>query len=226
MTPKIKNIVITALALLVVVLGVVVIRGGKENSQEIAVGGNTNYGGSLTVEDLTTSANTLTGATGAITTIATTTSGSQGTPSYYTKGGVDYADIQQAFTTATSTPCSIANPFVSSTSTLLSYIAQITTGASTFIFDVATGTSAYSATTSSVLIDAKSVAANSPLNLYWTPGVATTTRGTGVLVPDVTTGESPYQISPSNFVNFRIATSASTVSDSYTGTCSATFMKP
>lgn len=80
---------------------------------------------------------------------ATTTYGSAGTVTYETKGGVSFAYFKVPFvTTATSTPCSVKNPFGASTSTLLQHNVQITNGTSTagLIFTTASSTT-YTATT-------------------------------------------------------------------------------
>jgi hypothetical protein len=64
-----------------------------------------------------------------------------------TLGTVDVLGVEQSFTSATTTPCSIQNPF-SATSTLMSYMFNITTGTSTgAVMDVGIANTAFATTT-------------------------------------------------------------------------------
>ncbi len=157
-------------------------------------------------------------------TTATTTN----TTSYWTVGGIDYASVQVSMAATSSVPCAIPNPFGAATSTVLNHTAQITadglTGTQTL--DVSTSSSAYAS--SSPAFVKKFSATDGQHTLVWQPGVASTTNP-GVIGYDSfnSTGASPYRLGPSEFLTTRVATgTAGTFASYFTGTCSATFMKP
>lgn len=157
-------------------------------------------------------------------TLATTTIAAN----YYTIGGIDYASVQVSMAATSSVPCSIPNPFGAATTTLLSHIVQVTANgiASAQTLDVSTSTTAFAS--SSPAFVKKYAAGIGNFTSFWTPGLSTSTV-VGVLGNDATylVGDSPFVIAPSEFVNTRIATGTpGTYAAYYTGTCSATFMKP
>ena len=124
----------------------------------------------------------------------------------FTLDGVDVMAIQQSFTAATTTPCSIANPF-SATSTIVGYMAVITTGTSTAAtIDVATSTTAYA--TSTNLVTAYPVGSGKQAFIQWFPS-----------------GASNATLGPSEYINIKTA-GAGLGGYTYTGTCSALLMKP
>lgn len=177
---------------------------------------------------------------------ASSTYGSQGTPTYYTYAGRDYAVVQQAFsTTATNTPIFIGNPFGSATSSFGADGIQVQITGGTLIgdlfFDIATSSAASTnATTSSVLVKAINIPATaSPGPQYdatFFPNTATSTASTagvpaGVL-PGVSGAAGNYGASnwflrgstPSEGVMLRIASTS--VAQLLTGSVSVIFVKP
>lgn len=167
---------------------------------------------SVTAEEgVTVDSGGLTITAGGITqTTGTTTVESQGTPAYYTLGGVDYAYVQKSMTAATTTICAIPNPFGTATSSLVSFLGQITTGTTTAAnITLATSTLQFATSTSDELVADRSVASGAQDTLSWLPSV----------------GSNTNMIAPSDFVLYRTA-GAGLSGYTYTGTCSATFLKP
>lgn len=119
---------------------------------------------------------------------------------------VDVHAVQQSFTSATTTPCSIQNPF-SATTTLVGYVAQITVGTSTAAsIDVGTSTTAFATTTN--LVAARSVASGALDTITWFPA-----------------GAQSAILGPSEYVNVKTA-GVGLSGYTWTGTCSALFLKP
>jgi hypothetical protein len=154
--------------------------------------------------------------------------GTSGTAEFWTLGGVDYASVQVSMAASSTFPCAITNPFGTATSTMLNHIVQVTSNGigSAQLLDVSTSSTAY-ASSSPAFVKAYSAAAGQ-FTQVWTPGIGSTTRP-GILGYDSFSpnGDSPYVVGPSQFVTTRIATGTpGTFASYYTGTCSATFMKP
>ena len=125
-------------------------------------------------------------------------------------GGAEIKGVSQSFTSATTTPCSIANPF-SATSTLIGYEMEITVGTGTAAtIDVGTALTPY-ATTSDLLIQSSSFAANA-LGTVPMPGALPTTATSTV-------------ISAGEYVNVK-TNGAGLGGYTYTGTCTAVFLAP
>lgn len=129
------------------------------------------------------------------------------TSDFYSIGGIDYASVQQSFTGATTTPCSIQNPWGTATSSLMAYAMQITTGTSTAsAFDLATSTTAFATTTN--LVAGHSVASGAQTTLSWFPS-----------------GAQNAIVAPTEWVNLKTV-GAGLSGYTYTGTCNAVFIKP
>jgi hypothetical protein len=147
--------------------------------------------------------------TGTLAVTATTTIGTSGTPSYWTVGGVKYAAVRKSLTAATTTPCSILNPFGSATTTVTAITLQITTATSTggtASFDIATSTTAYA--TSSVIVAARTLAQGAVDTVSWFPS-----------------GFANAQLGPNQYVLVK-HNSAGQSGWTHGGTCSATFATP
>ena len=171
---------------------------------------------------------------------ATTTIGSQGTTTYVSIGGVDFATVQKSYTATSGVVASIAVPFATSaaSSTLLNAMCNTTSGiAGANTFDLATSTTEFGSSTPS-LIRGHSVASLSNGDFaLWTPAGfrASTTdswqdgndRPNVLLAGNNEDGTSPYVLNNSHFLNWKIASGTpGTVSGGYSGTCSANFMSP
>lgn len=161
---------------------------------------------------------------GAVTSATTTN-----TTSYWSVGGIDYASVQVSLSATSSVPASIPNPFGAATSSITSIIAQITgngiTGATQFI-DISTSTTALG-TSSPALVYRASVLSGGQAFIPWQP-MASSTNTTNILLPvDVASGRSNLILGPSENLNMKIASGTpGTFTSYYTGTFSATFMKP
>lgn len=160
----------------------------------------------------------------------TTTVATQGVPTYYTLGGVDYAEVQQTFTSATNTPIIIRSPFASATTTFgfNGIQVQITTGGPAIEFDIATTSLSNFATTTSVLVKDIAVTTGATYDGTFYP-MGTTTPIMGGALPGVNNGtnhqgETYWFLRPSEGLMLKIASSS--VAGSVTGTVSATFKKP
>lgn len=161
--------------------------------------------------------------------VATSTIGSQGVPVYWTFGGVKYAYVQVALTATSSIPCQIANPFGAATTTILSFNQTVTSGiVGTNVFSLSTtsGANGYGSSTPSLTLN-HSIGTGAQDYMSWLPGNATTTDSR--VLPGVlnSTNESTAILGPSQTLVNRISTStAGTFGTYYSGTCSATFVKP
>lgn len=170
-----------------------------------------------------------------ITSTATTTQGSQGTTAYYVRGGVDYADAQVAFTSTSSSPAIIRNPwFGTATSTIDVGLAQITSGilgANTFDISTTTNCTGGNASSTPALVYGHSVATGAVDTVSWHP-TSTTTKPALPYLADYTgvgaDGSSPFILRSNECISLRIATSSpGTFAGGYwAGTLSFTFHKP
>lgn len=148
-------------------------------------------------------------------------------PSPYLRwGGVARYGAAVNLAASASVPCSIQNP-TSATSTLTSFSARINTNgiAADQTFDLATSSTA-TGTSSPAFIRAGTITGSKQKDIAWLPGIASTTNA-GVIGTDrfLSTGESPYLVGPSEYVNLKIATGTpGTFAAYYGGNCSATFV--
>lgn len=162
-----------------------------------------------------------------ITTVATSTNGSQGVPSYWTQGGVDYASVQSTLVATSGVPCTIPNPFGTAPALVLNFFFDATANgiASAQNLDVSTSSTAY-ASSSPAFVKNYSVGTGA-FRFAWTTGASTTTipglLGYGSFSNN---GVSPFLLGASERLNTRISTGTpGTFTAYYAGTCSATFMK-
>jgi hypothetical protein len=129
------------------------------------------------------------------------------TSQFFSVGGVEFAAVKQTMRKATSTLCSIKNPFGGATSTLQSLDYQITTGTSTAATIVASvSTLAYATSTTSNIVAAQSVASGAQDSMSDTFGASV----------------SQADISPNNYVLMKVETYAAG-GWTYTGKCQAVF---
>lgn len=170
-------------------------------------------------------------------TTGTTTAGTQGIPTFYTLGGIDYAAVQMPMTATSSIPAIIPNPFGAATSTLVSCHVQVTANGiavgQTFDISTTTGAGGYGSSTPAILSGFSTGAGQftAPCNFNSATSTAAVTNPSGVkigLLPGMTsTGVSNYIVGPSEYVTTRISSSTpGTFSSYWTGTFSAVFMKP
>lgn len=153
-------------------------------------------------------------------------------PVYENKGGVTYAYTNVSFSSTSSVPVIIPNPFGAATTSIDSVVCKITTGVTgtnTFDLSTTTGTGGYGSSTPA-LIYGHSVATGAQDTFVWTPYLtASTTLATGKLFSMDTglkDGTSPFFLAPSAFVTLRIATATpGTLATPYGGSCSAQFHK-
>lgn len=131
------------------------------------------------------------------------------TSKYYTVGNIEYASVQNSFQSATTSLCYIANPFGNATTTFSQYISQITVGTSTALtMSLATSTSQYATTTANHLVLDRAVASGAQDFMAF----SRMTPDGNVLGP--------------NEILLLKAAGAGVGGYTYTGTCSALFMKP
>lgn len=168
-------------------------------------------------------------ADGDVTLNATTTLESQGNPAYSVRGGIDFADVQLSYAATSGVVVSFPNPFgaSNSTTTVLSVVCQTTTGLTgSNLFALGTSTSAVGSSTRPWLF--RTIASGAQDTVFWTPMTfaSTTLTQTDLLVSGANpNGDSPFFLKPDERLNWRIA-SSSPGAGSYSGTCSASFMKP
>ena len=139
---------------------------------------------------------------------------------YFCFGGVCRYASSVSMKTATTTICSIQNP-ASATSTVLSFSAQITTGfTGVNTFDLGTSTIS-SGTSSPAMVLAHSVGSSAKDTMSWTSS-ATTTDVFRRLGGNETDGSSFFRLGPKEWLNYKIAT-GTVGNGGYTGTCKAVF---
>ena len=139
----------------------------------------------------------------------------------FSVGDIDFAYVQVTMNTATTTLCTIPNPW-SATSTVIHHITDITVGTSTaLVFDLATSSS-ITGTSTPVWMKGVSLASASINTFFWNGSSATTTSGVlpGV---DQSTNMSNYFLGPTDKLNVKSGAGAGGYT--FTGTCSALFMK-
>lgn len=142
---------------------------------------------------------------------------------YVRINGNGYYNYRQNMVATSSVLCSIKNPY-QATSTLVDYVAQVTSGSlvQAQTLDVATSSTAL-ASSSPAFVKEFSLAAGAQASLYWTQAAATTTNAR-LIGSDFVNGVSNAIVGPSEFVNLRIATATPGTFSSYlTGTCRGTF---
>lgn len=131
------------------------------------------------------------------------------TSKYYTIGNIEYASVQNSFQSATTSLCYIENPFGNATTTFSQFISQITAGTSTeATMSLATSTSRYATSTNNHLVLDRVVASGAQDFMTF----ARMTPDGNILGPNE---------------NILLKTAGAGLGGyTYTGTCSALFMKP
>lgn len=153
--------------------------------------------------------------------------GTQGTLNTQSLGGQEVGYYQQTMAATSSVLCGVQNPFAATT-TVLNLNAQVTANgiATAELIDVSTSSTAIGSSTPSFV---RSYSAGTGLfQFFWTPGFASTSNQNVIGYDEFSnTGTSPYVLAPSEYLTWRIATATpTTLASYYTGTCSATFLKP
>ena len=219
---------------LILVVAILVLVGGNQS----AVGASgTRFPNGLSTNTTSPSAGEI--ETTTLTVTATSTSASQGTPSYFTLGGVDYADVEVSLSATSSVPGIIPNPFGTATSTLVLCQSQVTVNGiaatQNLYVSTTTGTGGYGSSTPAIM-----TAFVTGTGQFTAPcgfNSATSTANVATAQPNATqsdllpgrtqTGASNYIVGPSEFLTLRIATATPRTLDTYwTGTFFARFMKP
>ncbi len=153
-----------------------------------------------------------------------------GVDSPYVKiNGVRTAYVSQGMIATSSTICSIRNPFTG-TSTVIALSANISSGIiGTNGISVSTSTNSYATSTQFFVLDHQ-IPSQTIDAFSWTPffyATTSTPRLIGTTQGVNFTGENPVQISGTQFINFRLATStaAAALASYYQGQCSVIFEK-
>ncbi len=190
---------------------------------ELVGNSGTRFPNGISADTTSPSAGQVRGTT--LTATATTTLGSAGTATYYTIGGVDYADVQVAIAATSTYACIIQNPFPSATSTIVSWITDITagnTGATTYDLSTTSAANGFGSS-SPALVFAHAVQSGTTETMSYYPS-ATTTNVQKIGGPG--DGSIFNLMSPGNFLSMRIATGTPSPYTAYQGTCSLTVKKP
>jgi len=158
----------------------------------------------------------------------TSTAVTQGRWAYFISSGVDYAYYQMSFTATSVLPCRIKSGFLNSTSTILYFDAQVTTGLSgSNGFTLATSTDGYA--TSSSSLGFRTVGSTLLDLFHWEPwmlNVSTTTGArVGLLNAIDNNGGATNILGPTEWLVWKNATTTPG-SGSWSGTCSVLLMKP
>ena len=210
---------------LILLVGVLVLVGGN-NQSDISLGA-TRYPRGVSVGTTTQAVDRqlLVGAT-------STFPANAGNFSYRTSAGIDFADIQIPYEATSSIACRIVNPYGAATTSMLLFIGQNTvgvTGANLFTLSTTSNAQGFGSSTRA-LINERSVGSLAQDTAVWTPRNTSTTSADAVdrlLQADTNDGVNPFILGPNEALSWRIATgSPGTFAAYYTGTCSASFMKP
>ena len=210
-------------ALVAIILLLVFVRGGDSN-----VGGGTRFVNGLSTDSTSPSAGQV--RTTTLTVTATSTGASQGTVYYETKGGIDYAYVQQSMTATSSAICSIPNPYYGATTTVDSVLAQSTNAgipnANNLYISTTTATSRY-ATTTAVAWNQGFPMGTGQWYYPFANASSTAIGDPNVLRGSNADGSSSYILGPTENLNFMFGTSTPGTFVTYDeGTCSASFSKP
>jgi len=165
---------------------------------------------------------------------ATSTISAQGVVNYWVQSGIDFAFVQIPMAATSSVICSIPNPFGAATSTVNNpMVVQITSNGIAQAQNIFISTSTTNAASSTVAWSgAIAVAASAQISSFFMGNMASSTLTAGAndvnILPGLQqSGNTNRFLGPNEFLNVRIGTTtAGTYTAYYTGTCSATFMKP
>lgn len=213
-------------AIVGVILAILAVVGGgwallHDNGSSEGRGGDTNLDSLVLDGDLTVGDDiTITGDTQTI--------GSSGTVSFWTAGGVDFAAVTESFTSTSSVPLVIDNPFSATTSIDKIMCVVTGNGLGAQVFDISTTTAAggYGSSTPA-LVYGVSIGANAQETFLWQPAGSSTTPWLTLAVPSNSNGKSPYILKPNEDVTVRIATSSPGTFSSYlSGSCALQVSKP
>lgn len=161
---------------------------------------------------------------------STTTYGSSAIPTYRTIGGIDYADVQLSIAATSSVFCSVSNPFGTATTGVMTAMSNITGGMTTAqSYDISTSTQSGAGSSTPAFIYARSVGANKTDFTLWEPRATSSQLSPNILSTPESGSASPFFLASTNGLpdrlTWRVAT-GTPGNQTYSGTCSATFMKP